>query len=256
MRTVHHTLLFLLILLFFSSCEKKIKPPTGEGNASFIPAYIKIKASFNYSGNNFSLNQVINDQLGRAIKIELLKFYISNVHLHFMQGGTVKIEDVLLINFNQSAGVEFLIKAPIGTYNGISFGLGLDTQQNASDPSTFPATHPLSVLQNTYWTWATKYRFIMLDGKGDGNGDGNLNDLFSYHAGDDLLYNTLQFNTASFQVKTKQISTLEIKLDIDKVFFGSNGILDFVTESSTHATNPTAFKFAGNFADALSVSAN
>ncbi len=254
MKTYSVYFLLFFLSIYFISCEKKLKPPKGEGNASAIPALVKLKASFNYDGNNLTLNQVVNDQLGRAIKIELFKFYLSNIYLHYTQGGSVKAEDVLLFNFNSATGTEFFLKTTSGNFNGISFGIGLDAQQNASDPSTFEANHPLSVLQNTYWTWATKYRFIMLDGKGDGDGDSNLNDLFSYHAGDDLLYNTIQFNLPTFQLKSNTIPTIEISVDLDKVFFGTNGAIDFVSESSTHSTNPTAFKFAGNFSNALSVS--
>jgi hypothetical protein len=254
MKSKSSYILLLILSVYFTSCEKKLKEPKGSGNASSIPALVKLKASFNYEGNALLLNQVVNDQLGRAIKIELFKFYLSNIYLHSTNGGTVKVEDVLLFNFNNSTNTEFLLKTSVGNYNAISFGIGLDAQQNTSDPSTFAASHPLSVLQNTYWTWATKYRFIMLDGKGDGNNDSNLDDLFSYHAGDDLLYSIAQFNLSTFQVKSNAISTIEIKIDLDKVFFGINGTIDFVSESSTHSTNPTAFKFAGNFADALSVS--
>lgn len=243
---------FSLFLLFIS-CNNKAKAPTGSGNISAIPANVKIKTSLWSAGMPLTLNQTATDTWGRDFRLELLKYYLSDITLYPNVGDPLLLKDVLLFNFDNQQGREFIIPTSTGTYGGISFGIGLNPQQNAADPATYPPSHPLSVMQNTYWTWATKYRFIMIDGKGDSNGDGTFDVLFSYHAGDDLLYETVYFPLTNVSLTHNTLPIIEIKIDIDTFFDGPNDSIDFVTETATHSTNPLAFKVAANFKEAISI---
>ena len=63
---------------------------------------------------------------------------------------------------------------------------------NASDPSDFDSSHPLSIANNTYWSWASKYKFFMLEGRVDSQSDG-IDATFSYHSGLIVFIEKLQY---------------------------------------------------------------
>ncbi|MBT4223547.1 MAG: cytochrome C peroxidase [Opitutae bacterium] len=71
---------------------------------------------------------------------------------------------------------------PGNLFSVIEFSVGLDEKTNGSDPSLYPANHPLNpVLNNLHWSWQGGYIFLAMEGhlrakSGDSMG-------FSYHIG-------------------------------------------------------------------------
>lgn len=124
-----------------------------------------------------------------AIAFDLFHLYLSNLSFD----GTMATE-VAFINNADSATTHWKVdlNKPIST---ISFGLGLDAEQNASDPTTFETTHPLSSAQAMYWSWASKYRFVKADGRANFSGTlGAGDEYLIWHTGLDTLYREVTFD--------------------------------------------------------------
>lgn len=141
-----------------------------------------------------------------AIAFDLFHLYLSNLSL---DGNMAK--EVAFINASDSSTTHWKIdlKKSIST---ISFGLGLDADQNASDPTTFETSHPLSSAQAMYWSWASKYRFVKVDGRVNYSGTlGTGDDYLIWHTGLDTLYREVSFNE-----KLKPGQTLRINLNLTK----------------------------------------
>ena len=223
--------------LLSSSCEKDKDDDAG---------LFSLRFSATAGTQPFQMDQTFADEQGRNMRIETFLFYISNVKLIKSNQEEVALTDVALINFGQGT-TEVEVVVPHGDYSGIRFGLGLDTALNASDPSTFSSTHPLSSSMGTYWSWASMYKFAMLEGRVDTAGTpGNQDDLLlSYHPGTNPLYRTVALNR-NFSVNDAY--TYSIAINIYELFNGAGGLIDVTTDNQTHTT-PSDFHIAERFID-------
>jgi hypothetical protein len=210
------------------------------------------------------LNQEYLDQENYRIKPATLKFYVSNVVLT-TASGDIKILDLDLLDMEQVEAGEpltFEVEVPAGDYTGISFWVGLDSLQNASDPATFANGHPLSLSTGTFWTWNTGYRFVMLEGYYDDvqntPGPVSTSRFFNYHTGTAPLYKQAELGAANvaFTISEGERFTYNLDLDVNKMFYGLENI-DRSQGAVTHTTSnyPLAQKFTENFVRAFSLSA-
>lgn len=227
MNKYKYLILALFTILVFGSCEKD--------ECS--------EASFNLSLNTyvdeelFVLNtSTYNDYMNRKYRVELLKFYLSNCALEKNDGTMVPITDVVLVDAASESPLSMEVTIETGTYVNLHFSIGLDSVMNASDPANFLSSHPLSIANNTYWSWASKYKFFMLEGRVDSQSDGNPDATFSYHSGFNSLYRELSLPLNDFCV-TEEGSALVLQMNLAFIFNGTSGIVDFVDQPFSHAVN-------------------
>jgi len=227
---IHKLLLTLLVsVLFFSGCKKQ----------QLIRVCKKgpIHLSFNtcVNGEPFVLNDTLyDDYLGRKYRVELLKFYLSNLVLEKADGTITILSDVSLIDYNTHSLLDINTAVDTGLYVNLHFGIGLDSLMNTSDPADFSSSHPLSIAQNTYWTWASKYKFFMLEGRVDTLGTQSPDAIFSYHSGFDTLYKEITIPLEGLFI-TGDGDSLVLQFDLGTAVNGDAGLIDFVQESFSHS---------------------
>ncbi len=265
-------LLFLALCILLASCSKEegctdinatnYNPNADKSDDSCIyPPVVSEKGTFKLNFNLTSsngqalvINQPYSDSANYTIQIEGFQFYISNLALIKTNNQEVSIKDVDLISFNTSNENNTEALAAIGDYKGIKFGIGLDSTQNASDPTTFANDHPLSLFQNTYWNWSSQYRFIMIEGRADTTigSSANINQLLIYHTGLNSLYRETQINE-NFSISLNNTHQMNLTINLNKLFYGSFASIDLKTESTTHATTNylVAEKVTENFITAI-----
>ncbi|MCG9911603.1 MAG: hypothetical protein MH137_09920 [Flavobacteriales bacterium] len=205
---------FLLMSAVLFSCKEK-----EEGTP------VTLKFNFKYGGQPLVYDQEYSYDTDKTIKIELVKFYFSNPSLVSESGETVKFsDDYYLVELDKN-----IIQAgrfPLGNYTALNFGLGVDNTRNVeTDPQAIPATdypndHPLNASFDMWWTWATGYIFVKVEGRIDANGNGIYTDLedktISYHPGVSELYRTVSVNK-SFTVMGDD-TQFDITLNVEKMF--------------------------------------
>lgn len=208
--------------------------------------------------NNISLNiramvgeEVLADgesytnTLGQTYQLDLdaCHIYLSNISLVKADGTEQLLEDVVLFDF-QSTNI--ITNISEGDYTGFKVGVGLDEILNESDPNVFDPGHPLSYANNTHWSWAAKYKFVMLEGKSGTD----LSSTFAYHLGADALYRAIDISQST-SISNTETTILTLNIDFDKVFEN----IDFTEEKLTHTNDnmPLAEKVMNNFSGALSV---
>jgi hypothetical protein len=204
-------------------------------------------------GNNLLLNDTFSDYLGRPTSVETFKYYLSNIYLIDASLNKTLIKDVLLVDHSKGA-TSFTVEVPAKAYQQIEIGIGLNASQNASDPAGFEDSHPLSTAQNTYWSWAAKYKFIQIDGKTDTDNNGSLEQLFGYHTGLDTMYTTLTIDY-NLQAIAQQNTGLGFEVDINEIFSKVDTV-DCAIEPSWHgntATASIAFRLTENFKQSLAI---
>ena len=144
-----------------------------------------------------------------AIALDLFHFYVSGIYL-----GEQILSEVLFVNPSDSlySNYTLSLEKSEDTFN---FGLGVPSQLNNMDPTTFETSHPLSSAFAMYWTWASKYRFLKVEGRFNDSGDlsnAGSNSALIWHTGTDNLY-----RTATFNEHIEPGDHVVIKLDLDQL---------------------------------------
>ena len=238
--------LFAAMLLVVQSCKDSEDPDVKPVRGAFIKLNFEL-----YNGTNPMVwDDIIAVDHMEEYRMELFKFYLSNIKIVTNQGASTLLKDVVILNAADADGMTLTYDAPQGVYEKLVMGIGLDSVLNASDPIQFADEHPLSAAQSMYWSWAAKYRFVRIDGRGKEFASDTTQILIAYHPGADEFYRTREF-MKPFQLVDEDTTTINMKLDVAKWFAGPGGTIDIPTEHQSHTTPddyPIALKFTDNFA--------
>ena len=162
-----------------------------------------------------------------AIAIDLFHFYVSD-----LRAGDQLLSDVLFVDPSDSAFSTYTLDLQRKS-DQISFGLGVPSDMNAMDPTSFETTHPLSSAFAMYWTWASKYRFLKAEGRFNAGGDlsnASTNGGIIWHTGTDPLY-----RTRTFDVSVRPGDRVVVKIDLDFLL----GNVSLANDGFTHTTVDT-----------------
>jgi hypothetical protein len=141
-----------------------------------------------FNGVPFAYGQYYLDAVGNNIEFNRVQYYLSDIALESSVSQQVPVVDeVQLISGNIS-------NYPLGSVSvtnvtGINFNVGVPNALNHADITLQPTGHPLSYQSpSMHWGWTSGYRFLVIEGKVDDNGDGTPNKLFQFHVvGDQFL---------------------------------------------------------------------
>lgn len=143
---------------------------------------------------------VLND----SIRIDNLKFYVSNLKLLNQDKIVYEVKNYYLIDYASKKDINFRTNDSV-KFDAISFDLGIDS-----------ATHEMGAMegdldptQGMYWTWQSGYIFFKLEGCS--KVVDNNNGAFTFHIGGfNQNYPTLQHIT----IKSKEMSS-KIIINLD-----------------------------------------
>ena len=129
--------------------------------------------------------------------------------------------------------------------NNLSLIIGLSEEQNASVPSDYSSSNPLSK-SSEYWLAWNSYIFVKFEGFFDADGDGEPETGFNLHLGSDAASRPIARNSDD--------SDGEISLIIDLMDVFDNGqIYDIRTNPNIHSLEqmPLAEFLMDNLASSL-----
>ena len=247
------TFLVLAAGLVLSGCRKDSE---SQGNTSALD----LATVLENQGQPAAINDTLRLSNGRDFVLRKFKLYLSNINLVKVNGSKTKLSDVFLADVGDANTGRIRISeiSSEENYQSIEFGLGLDSVQNDSDPTSFPLEHPLSTFNQMYWSML-KYRFAIVEGRSnvaDSLGNTQSDVLHAYHPGTDPLYKEVTlplpqgFNQ---QLDNSNSPNLKIVVDIDQLFTNAPAI-DMVNEPQTHSEPvdiATAIKFMNNLQAAV-----
>lgn len=232
MKSLTHLVVASLATLFLASC--------GTGSSD-----LTMEVRLNYNGAPYTVGETVYKG-DTALKFEKFYFYLSDVQL-----GDQLLEEVLFCNAEDSATMNYQWTLDKKA-TALTFAVGVDSLNNAMDPTSFEVGHPLSSANDMYWSWATKYRFLRIDGRLNGTGTLGTDDiLLAWHTGKDALYRTVDLSSAlSSPIKPGDHVILEFNLDA--LIAG----MSLENESMTHTMvddYEIAVKLSDNLPSAFSV---
>lgn len=186
------------------------------------------------NGAAFDMSNTFSDSQNRAIRLELLKFYISNLSFTDEKGELQEIEEIALLDLGSSGSFNLSTAIPTGKYTGLSFNIGVPKELNEQDPSNFSEEdHPLNTTQATFWGMNSMYRFVMIDGRYDIEPDQTFDGTFSYHTGHDESFRSVSF-VQNFEFEKDETYEITIGIDISTILEGNSGNLDIINENNYH----------------------
>ena len=153
--------------------------------------------------------------------ITKLRYLISNIMLHNVDGTTVSIKDYQLIDLSQEGTISFDAEefVPIGQYNKVSFVFGFNEEDNAQN---YPD------LNSANWNWpemlGAGYHFMQLEGN---YATDNGPQPYAYHNGTARVSEGV-FEPNHFTVEISgnfsitQVSTITLEMNIAEWFRNPN----------------------------------
>ncbi|MFN5318145.1 MAG: MbnP family protein [Bacteroidia bacterium] len=231
------TSLFVLLLLV-TSCKKD--PPLPEPETPLGTLEIRFKPTMN--GVPLEGNSLFIGPNGKRMLLETLKFYWSDIYLH--QGNdSILAEDVEFVDL-VSGALNFRFDVAPGSYSRMSYAVGLNPTLNGTnnpdyDEAQWPLTHPLSIYNGMYWSWATGYIFSKVEGKTDTSATQNQTPTFTwfYHSGLDSLYSPNVLSDLSLNIEKDQTTILELNLEVNDIFSQPGDTVNMQNDYFTHTTD-------------------
>ncbi|MEM6764468.1 MAG: MbnP family protein [Bacteroidota bacterium] len=188
--------LFILLLLtsacIFTSCEENtgctdpnsinFDPDAESSDGSCRLPELRIHFHPTVNGQDLSFRNTYEVN-GVSIRFSVAQFYVSGLQL---SGGNTTDEPGKYLLVQGSQHMYDAGEISKGSKSRLTFNVGVDSLTNHSDPTTYPADHPLAPKNpSMHWNWDAGYQFIKLEGLADADGDGTPEAPFEYHIGKD-----------------------------------------------------------------------
>jgi hypothetical protein len=126
----------------------------------------------------------------------------------------------------------------------MSYAVGLNPTLNGTnnpnyDEAQWPLSHPLSIYNGMYWSWATGYIFSKVEGKTDTSEAQNQTPTFTwfYHSGLDSLYSPNVLNNLNLTIEKDQTTVLQLNLEVNDIFSQPGDTINMQTDYFTHTTD-------------------
>lgn len=201
-----------------------------ESAASEKTATLQLKFNPTFGDEPINLFEPLIDEDSQPFfELTKLYFYISDLKLD----SEAVADEIMLVDIEDPALNVGINKIKPGSYDTVTFGLGVEERWNHEDPTTFENDHPLGFDHSSnHWSWNSGYIFYKVEGNYSIKDDGILDGSFLYHMGTDELYRTISLNKA-FNVEEDGTAELTMNVDFRNIFFEEGG-LDLKTEFRSH----------------------
>ncbi len=186
MTTKHFMAFTVALAVGFIACKKDSDEPADTTPVE-TPHNATVRMSFTFIQglNPYTLDSIIHDSLGHALKLDLMKFYIGGGHVHNDEDVEVAEYDSARFLVDASATNDFLFGPIYASHiHEFHLDLGLDSATNHADFATAQA--PLND-PTMYFDAADEYVFLRIEGHADSDGDGTFETLINYACGTDAL---------------------------------------------------------------------
>jgi len=246
MKNLQYTLFGLTLLLFtFSACTKEKATEYGQFSLEFDNKVGAEAVALNASG---STDYPFTTAMSQEFNLQTLGYYISRVELTGPNGESYSdevstgatSEEVKgfyqVVESNESSKSIALENVPVGTYNQITFTLGVEADY-VEDGATGGVLDPSN--GGWLWNWDSGYIFFKMEGTAPAST--STDNTFKFHiggwkeiAGNASLVNNVKRITLEFpssaEVTTSSDEQAHIVLDLLEILDGHHAV-DFSTTS-------------------------
>lgn len=219
-----------IVFALFSCTDKNDEVITGEGN-------LKLEFDNVYTTNNLAFDTPYTNSNGEVIKINKLKYIVSNIVLTKADGTTYVVPKAqryfIVDEATVASALLNLPNIPAANYTKVSFGIGVDKTQleaGATGQGDFLA---LAQTTGMMWSWSAGYKFLAFEGTFISSTVTSATSFMVHtgQTGTDYNYTTVTLDLpTNALVRTTITPQIHIMADISKVLDGANKIS--LTESN------------------------
>jgi len=249
---------FLSLALFTACDDEDDNPPVNPSPGS---ASVQLNYDFKYGSEPFALNQIYTTDSGYVIRYTLASFYLSKPMIMDDAGNAQALSPEYYIIRPDVSQSDLGTILP-GHAHMFKVSIGIDEESNTEDgssgvqPTDFTdANHPLAPQpEGMYWSWASGYIFVKIEGEVDYEGDGTFDQSFKYHLG------TNEFRKDRSLMLHGDVAngeTLSLTMSVDyKKFFEGIDLQSELISMSMGAARPLGIKMMDQFDAATTFSKN
>tara|TARA_R110002050_G_scaffold100008_2_gene207266 strand:- start:4713 stop:5510 length:798 start_codon:yes stop_codon:yes gene_type:complete len=249
--------LLALALIFNTSCKEDdpvVTPPVENKNVQ-----VNLNYDFNFGNQDFALNTEYTLDNGYKVRYSLATFYLSKPVIMDDAGGMTALSPEYLI-VRPDVTMSDLGFIQEGHAHMFNFSIGVDSASNTENGSTgvqptdfSDPNHPLGPQpEGMYWSWASGYIFVKIEGEVDFEGDGTYDQVFKYHLG------TNEFRKDRSTMVHSDVlggETINMLLAIDyKAFFNGVDLTTEILSMSMGEGRALGIKMMDQFDQAMTIS--
>ena len=172
------------------------------------------------SNQDLILDEIVQDITGAAMTISAFNYYISNIHVIYDGGQDLDLSDTVLL-VQTDAGSFDLGQYDVPNIEQINFSVGVPEPINHLDITQYPTGHFLSFqTPSMHWGWTSGYKFLLVDGRADSNGDGEPTTLFQLHDLGDANFKNFQLPTVGTYMNER--TQININCNLEQWLFGAD----------------------------------
>ncbi len=198
---------------------------------------VTIKINHKFGTDDFAMNSAVTCYDSYDLKVTRLEYYLNNFIITHDGGQVTETTEYFLIDANNESLLN-LGSHDITSVENITFSVGVGSDENHLDPSTYSSMHPLAPKNpSMHWGWTAGYRFVALEGKAGAS----LNTTYQVHALGDQNYQTV-----SMPIEGNLDGTnLTISMDAD--YLGMYKALNVSAGVITHGEIGESIQLLNNF---------
>jgi len=215
---------------------------------------LNLNTTLSWHGVELSIGDTVYDSMNRTVRPEKFNCYVSNLSLRSEDGEWINSSSISrqdFFPFSASANGAFSSQTLrcADTFNAIKFNVGVPSELNQGiDPTSYPNSHPLSVLGSAgmRWDMHNSYFFVKFEGKLAEEDGGSIETPFIFHCATDPLYRTVVIETNAFSFHTNDVLGFQLDLDLGLALEGSAGDIDLSQVGHSMGAVPNAIMFMDN----------
>lgn len=176
-------------LMIISSCTKDDEPSQNPDPTENKVA-VNLNYDFTFGSEAFNLDQAYLLDSGGTVKFTLSTYYLSQPTIMDDAGNASALEPEYLIvrPDNRTDALGYIEPGHAHMFNisiGVDEATNTENGANGRQPTDFSdRDHPLAPQpEGMYWSWASGYIFVKIEGEIDYEGDGVYDNTFKYHLG-------------------------------------------------------------------------
>lgn len=125
---------------------------------------VSVQIHHKLNGNEFAFNETGTNNFGENFNTDRLEYYLSQISIVHDGGTYTTLLDYAIIDAGSEAILD-LGEINANTIESLSFFVGVEEDDNHSDPSSWTSPHPLAPrFPSMHWGWAAGFRFLAVEG--------------------------------------------------------------------------------------------
>lgn len=244
-----NALVIIAALLFLVGCKKE-----KEEDPEPTPATPQVKLSVQpvFGSETLELDSTYTLNAGWDVQFTDIKFFVTDC-----KNGSNVLTDAARFDYREKGTLLCQVNGSASSFGALTGNIGVPASINHNDPSAFPNSSPLNIMNvnGMHWSWNTGYIFITVEGKADTIQDGVplFDHTMTYHIGMDAYLGSFNFPAVTW-TGSSVLKQATFQLNLKNIFDHPVNPIDITSEYITHSgggQETLTQKFLANFQESF-----